>query len=62
MMMTDTQERHSRQFGLFDELLTLPSWSDLSEETRREVVQHLAQLLSSVHENCAGDAGVEAPR
>lgn len=43
------------QLGLFCETAAAPQWRDLSEETRAEVVRHLAQLLRE-----ARDVGSEA--
>lgn len=58
MITTDIQQRRLMQLALFEECLTVPDWSDLSEDTRKEVVQHLAQLLGSVHEDDTGRAEV----
>ena len=58
MITIDIQERRLMQLVLFEECLTVPDWSDLSEDTHKEVVQHLAQLLGSVHEDSAVRAEV----
>ncbi len=39
------REDRLTQLGLFCERAAAPQWRDLSEETRAEVVRHLAQLL-----------------
>ena len=54
MITTDTQERRLTQLMLFEERPILPKWAELSEATRKEAVQHLAQLLGSVHEESTG--------
>lgn len=58
------REDRLTQLGLFCERPAAPQWRDLRDETRAEVVRHLAQLLREAREvgsavKSAGGAGDE---
>jgi hypothetical protein len=57
-MIVDTEQRQMKQLPLFAEEAVGPCWHHFSENTRRDVVRHLAQLLVRGQETSVAGAEI----
>jgi hypothetical protein len=49
-MIAGVQQRHMNQLSLFAEEFEGPSWHDFNENTRKDAIRYLAQLIVRAQE------------